>query len=410
MKSSHFDVIVIGAGPAGSMTAFRLAKAGIRTALVDASAFPRAKTCGGGLQARALPEIPFDVSHLFRRALRGITLSYGLKDRWTRKYPEPLVYSILRIEFDHYLLRQAESAGALIYIPSPVRGLEVDGRGPVSVRLDSGELTAACLVGADGANSIVRTLLNNRQDYFWQAAVSCEIEEELIDRGAFDPQCMIVDWGTLRSGYAWVFPKRGYVNVGAGGPLPIARQLKGYVMEFVRAIRLLKPQSTEMLGLRGHHLPTLTKRARVSAKRILLVGDAAGVVEPFTGDGISFACQSARIASQFIFRALNAGSVDLTNYGSLISEEIGGELLWAKNLLSISATCPGLIYRLFRTNDRVWETFCRTLRGEESFRRLKRDILGPFEFAWKAADVFNRFGRRNTLTPKPFAHRSREPV
>ena len=78
--------------------------------------------------------------------------------------------------------------------------------------------------------------------------------------------------------------------------------------------------------------------------------------------------------------------------------------------MSFSATFPRLIYRLFKSNDRVWETFCRTLRGEASFRRLKKDILGPFEFAWKAVDLFTGFGERNILAPRTLIRHSREVV
>jgi geranylgeranyl reductase family protein len=410
MGGNSFDVIVIGAGPAGSMTAYLLAKAGVRTALIDASTFPRAKACGGGLQARALLEIPYDVSHLFRGTLSQISMSFGLRDFWTRTYSEPLVYSILRTEFDHFLLRQAERAGAFVFEASPLRGLEIPEHGPVSARLDLGELRAQCLVGADGANSVVRAFLNQRRDYFWQAAVYCEIPEELVDRQAYRPECMIADWGTLPSGYAWIFPKRGYVNIGAGGPVGIARHLRAYVMAFVRATGLLRSGAPEQLNLRGHHLPTLTGKTRLAAKRIVLVGDAAGVVEPFTGDGISFACHSARIAAECISGGLNSGSLDLTGYGSLIDRQIGAELFWARSLMSFSATFPRLIYRLFKSNDRVWETFCRTLRGEASFRRLKKDILGPFEFAWKAVDLFTGFGERNILAPRTLIRHSREVV
>jgi len=281
---------------------------------------------------------------------------------------------------------------------------------PVSVRLDAAELRSTCLVGADGANSIVRARLNDRQDYFWQAALSCEIPEELIDRRLLNPECMVVDWGTLRCGYAWVFPKRGYVNVGAGGPVKIARHLKRYIAEFVRAIGLLKADSIEGLNFKGHYLPTMTKRARLASKRVLLVGDAAGVVEPFTGDGISFACQSARIASEIIFRALDSGPVDLTQYGPLVNAEIGSELQWARHLLAFSATCPRLIYRLFRSNERAWETFCRTLRGEASFGRLKKDILGPFEFPWKAVDALAHLRLRTLPTSRFFAGRQQGSV
>ncbi len=401
MNSSHFDAIIIGAGPAGSMTAYFLAKAGVRVALVDAGVFPRSKPCGGGLQARALLDIPFDVSHILRATMCRMSLSFGLRNIAARAYSQPLVYGVLRTEFDHYLLQRAVDAGACVYEGSSVRSLNVNDGAPISVRVDSGEIHGNCLVGADGANSVVRKLLNTRENYFWQAAVYCEVPDACVNSRVLQQDCMLVDWGTLPSGYAWVFPKNGYVNIGAGGPFSIARHLKRYAMAFLESRSLLKHCFAEEFKFIGHQLPSLTAKTRLAAGRVILVGDAAGLVDPFTGDGISFACQSARIASECIVQALSSSDIDLTEYHARITSQVADQLLWSRKLLSLSVAFPRLIPRLFYHNDRAWETFCKTLRGEGSFQQLKRDILGPFEFAWNGIDWFTQMRERSILNKPP---------
>jgi geranylgeranyl reductase family protein len=401
MSSNRFDVIIVGGGPAGSITAYYLAKAGVRVAVVDACAFPRSKPCGGGLQARTMRAMPFDVSQLVRGSLNRMRLTFGLSRPWTREYPAPLVYSILRSEFDHYLLLRAREAGAYIYEASTVRSVEAPPIGPVSVRSDFGDLGARFLVGADGANSLVRGVLNQRQSYFWQTAISCEVPIDAINENRFEMDAMLVDWGSLPGGYAWAFPKRGYVNVGAGGPIAIAKHLKAYARRFVEATGLVKAGRFDRLSFKGHQLPTLTKRSRLAGRSVLLVGDAAGLVEPFTGDGISFAFQSGRMASRCILGALSDGRLDLRPYESRLVAEVGNELSCARALLSISTAFPYLIYRLFRTSDHVWNTFCLTLRGEESFEGLRRDVLGPFAFAWKAVDLLMKIRERTVLSTNP---------
>lgn len=385
---------MVGAGPAGSITAYLLARAGLRTAVIDAHTFPRTKPCGGGLQTRTLKSIPFDVSHLFRGSFHRMTLSFGLQEPCTRSYPTPFGYSILRTEFDHFLLGRAQEAGALTFEANPVKCIDISDKG-VSVRTSGSDLHCQVLVGADGANSLVRASINHRQDYFWQAAVSCEVPEEALKSNALGG--MIIDWGTLPCGYAWAFPKRGYLNIGAGAPVSLARDLKGYVEKFVRSADLLKSPATASLPLIGHQLPTLTSRTRLADNRIVLVGDAAGLVEPFTGDGISFACQSARIASNCIIDGFSRFKFDFGEYGKLLRSEVGEDLEWSRKLLSLSIMFPRLIYGLFKNNDRVWNTFCRTLRGEDSFLRLKKDVLGPFEFAWKLIELFASVRERRVL-------------
>jgi geranylgeranyl reductase family protein len=398
MAKPDYDVIITGGGPAGSMTAYHLAKAGLRAIVIDAKKFPRDKPCGGGLQSRARREIPFDVSHVLRGAMQQVVLTYDLKESCTRTYAEPLVYCVLRSEFDNYLLEQAERAGAAVRSGVRVLGFTRH-HGLVSAHTSQGDFTGYCLVGADGANSIVSRALNRREDYFWQVAVYCEVPEDWLRPQAVAAGSMRIDWGSLPSGYAWVFPKRGFVNIGAGGPPVAARLLKRYVTRFLESTELLEPGRAAGISLTGHQLPTLTRRTRLADGRVLLVGDAAGLVDPFTGDGISMACQSAGRAAGCIRDALNGPEPDLSGYEYRMKAEVGPELLLSRKLLSLSVAFPELMYRVFRHNDRVWRTFCRILRGEETFHRLKSEILGPLEFAWKAIDFMTQRRERRVLSP-----------
>ncbi len=379
------------------MTGYYLAKAGLRTAVMEAKEFPRDKPCGGGLQARAVREIPFDVTDVLRGTMRDVQFSFGMTEPCTRTYAQPLVYGVLRSEFDSFLLDHAAQAGAAVRLPIRVWGFDIGEHSLVVVHTDQGDFSAYALVGADGANSVVRRMLNRREDYFWQAAVCCEVPEEYLNPGACTCECMRVDWGSLPSGYAWVFPKKGYVNVGAGGPFRIARLLRPYVARFVESAQLLKPGASAQLKFTGHQLPTLTRHTRLANERVLLVGDAAGLVEPFTGDGISFACRSARLAAGCIASALGGGKPDLSVYDRRLKSDIGPELLVARKLLALSAAFPRVIYGLLKQNDGIWQTFCRILRGQESFQQLKKEILGPLEFAWRAIDLLTQRLERKAL-------------
>jgi flavin-dependent dehydrogenase len=297
------------------------------------------------------------------------------------------MHTILRPEFDNFLLERAAEAGADIRHGVRCHGFDFQSDGSIVVQTNAGRYRARCLVGADGANSVVRPLLCARDRFFWQAALFCEVPQELLCADTAGMNAIRVDWGTLPSGYAWAFPKRGYINFGAGGPTKVARHLKTYALQFIRATKLVHPEACDRLTFVGHQLPTVMPHTHVASKSVVLVGDAAGFVEPFTGDGISFACHSAAMAAECIAEALASGLIDLRGYAAAIRKELIEELSWSRKLLSLSAAFPGIVYRVFRENDLVWHTFCKVLRGEESFGRLRRDILGPFAFASRLIDA-----------------------
>ncbi|HET8547537.1 MAG TPA: NAD(P)/FAD-dependent oxidoreductase [Bryobacteraceae bacterium] len=386
MSNRHYDVVVIGGGPAGAMTSYYLARQGVRVAVLEAKAFPRDKPCGGGLQARVISHIPFDISPIIRGRVRRIALSYGLTRAHTRTAADPLVFTVLRSEFDQYLLDKARESGAIVRQGTRVQQIATTSGGKVKVVTESDTVTCDCAVGADGANSTVNRLLNPRSSYFWQAGVYCEVPEAVLERGAAEPDRMLVDWGTVRGGYAWAFPKTGSINIGAGGPTAVARHLRTYASEFAVRTGLVRRQTAEQLKFTGHQLPTLTNATVLAKGRLLLVGDAAGLVDPFTGDGISAACHSAYIAAQCIIANLGRGISDVGGYAEQLYSALAVELLRSRKLLTLSIALPRRIYSLFAHSDRAWQTFCRVVCGQDSFDALRKEVLGPFGFASKAIE------------------------
>ncbi|MCW5983221.1 MAG: geranylgeranyl reductase family protein [Bryobacteraceae bacterium] len=386
--SKCHDVIVVGGGPAGSLTAYHLAKAGLEVAILDAKRFPRDKPCGGGVQQRASQRIPFDWKSVVRGAMDAVEFSFGFEQRFRKTSPQPLVYSVLRTEFDELLLQAAIGAGAELSAGERVLSVGYESPDVVVVQTDRRGLRARFVVGADGANSMVGKNLNARGNFFWQVALYSEIPDRHVNGAASENSRMRIDWGSLPSGYAWVFPKHGSVNVGVGCPVAIGRYLRPYLSAFLQKEKILKPGAESNLRFSGHQLPTLTGRTKLATGRILLVGDAAGLVDPFTGDGISQACHSAEVAADTLVRNWDASDPVPAIYSERVWSEIGSDLLWARRLLSYAVSFPHLIYRLVRGNDSIWQAFCGVLMGEVSFKAFKKKVLGPLEVFWMPIQYF----------------------
>src|SRR5204862_2840548 len=146
----RFDAIVVGAGPAGSTTAYRLARAGARVGLVDRARFPRDKPCGGGLTLRAVRELPFSVEPVVEDRVHTFELGLRYARRWSRRADEPLVLMTQRRRLDAFLAEQAAAAGAEFRDGVKVTGVDPGG----SVTLDGERFDADVVVGADGANGV----------------------------------------------------------------------------------------------------------------------------------------------------------------------------------------------------------------------------------------------------------------
>ena len=291
----RFDVLVVGAGPAGSTTALHLARSGARVLLVDKARFPRDKPCGGGLTGRALRHLPCDVAPVVERIVDRMVLRARYRTTVDRTSREPLIAMTQRRRLDLHLAEQAAAAGADFRDDARVSGVELDDAG-VSARIGEARVRASFLVGADGANGAVARAVGLGDGIVRGVALEGNVPWSTLQRGDYESAAW-VELGVVPGGYGWVFPKGDHVNLGVGGWMEEGPRLRDHLDRLARAHAIDPARLSEV---RGHRLPMRALGAPAARGRALLVGDAAGLVDPLSGDGMYEAFVSARLAVEAI--------------------------------------------------------------------------------------------------------------
>jgi geranylgeranyl reductase family protein len=363
----RFDAIVVGAGPAGSTAAFRLSRAGARVLLVDREHFPRDKPCGGGLTYRAVRELPVPVDTVVEDVVDRVELGFDFGRRFERSSDGPLILMTQRRRLDAHLAEQAAAAGADFRDGVRAKELEL-GPGGVTVRFDGSAAAAPVVIGADGVNGLtVRALgLLEMRRHGVALEGNAPYEDERRFRGR-----ALVDLGAVPGGYAWAFPKGDHVNVGVGGWEREGPRLREHL---ARACAGYAVPPERLSNLRGYRLPMRGPGERPVRGRVLAVGDAAGLVDPLSGDGIYEALVSARLAAEAALDVLAGRSPDLEPYAARLAEALdpltsagwGAKVAFDRH--------PRLAYALTRTPP-AWRLAERMLRGDLSSPRAATGVL-----------------------------------
>jgi geranylgeranyl reductase family protein len=347
----RFDAIVVGAGPAGSTTAYRLARAGARVCLLDRARFPRDKPCGGGLTLRAVRELPFSVEPVVEDRVDTLELGFRYRHRWSGDGAKPLILMTQRLRLDAFLAEQAAAAGA--DFREGVKVLSVDAAGTVS--LDGARLAADVVVAADGANGVTARSLG-LPAHEHGVALEGNVSYGPVSRERFGGRA-VVELGVVAGGYAWVFPKGDHVNVGVGGWQSEGPRLRERLRELCGAFAI---DEAAVRDLRGHRLPMRGASRRPVSGRVLLVGDAAGLVDPLSGDGMYEAFVSGRLAAETIL----AGG-GLEPYAERFAATFAPleAVSWRAKLAF--ERFPRLAFRLATTN-LSWRLFQAVVLGEQA--------------------------------------------
>ena len=283
-----YDVVVVGAGPAGSSAAAAAARMGARTLIVDRARFPRYKTCGGGLIGVSLAQLAgLDVP--VKQEIVRASFTHRGRRPVGRGSGRRMLSLVDRSEFDAVLLGHAASLGAEIRSGVTVTAVTRDVDGAL-LSTSNGPIRARYVVGADGSASRIARHVGVT---LGQVDLGLEYELKAAEHHRRTWAGRIhMDWGPIPGSYGWVFPKGDTITVGVIARRGTSDEARSYLKDFVEQQGLA---DAEVLHESGHLTRCRTTDSPLGQDRVLVAGDAAGLLEPWTREGISYALRSGRI-------------------------------------------------------------------------------------------------------------------
>jgi geranylgeranyl reductase family protein len=366
-QDQEWDVAIVGAGPAGLAAAQAAATAGARTIVLERAEHPRYKTCGGGLIGASLAAVSGRIVVPARDQIRAITVTLDGRRSFTREDVDPLLAMVARSEFDDALRRAAEAAGATVQQRSPVRGISQDNDFARARLADGTGVRARVLIGADGSSGVSARHVGVRYE---QVDLGLELEIAVPPPVAGQWRGrVLLDWGPIPGSYGWVFPKGDRLTVGVIASRGQGERTRSYLRDFTTRLGLAS-FGTEQDS--GHLTRCRSDGSPVRRGRVLAAGDAAGLLEPWTREGISFALRSGMLAGTVAAEASTGHDRPdqaLGRYEAALEEELIPEMAAGRRLLAAFSRHPGAFHTGLATA-KGWRIFARFCRSETTWPAL----------------------------------------
>jgi len=301
----NVDVAIVGTGPAGAMAAYQLAGSGLKIAVLESAVLPRPKPCGGLMPGWVKPLTQLDLDPLIDHRVSRFDYSLNFKQEFTRQHPTFDLLLADRAKFDSGILQMAMKRGGQnlkLYEQFRVSAVHESTESVVLHSKSGDKVCASAVIGADGATSKVARSLGlgptNRLPTAIDAAVRVtpDFYQTISNR-------VIFNYFFLPAGYGWIFPKGNNMlacGVGswADNKYPLKPALHRYLSLCIPAKHCISIEQ------HGHPIPAYEGPRKIATPRVCLVGDAAGLVDPVTGEGIRYALHSGMIAAKTVERVL----------------------------------------------------------------------------------------------------------
>jgi len=363
----RFDVAVVGGGPGGSTTARYLAQQGVRVVLFEKEELPRIKICAGGITPRVVRGLPEQAKGVIEKQCTRAevhVVDQGL--HFTVQRDVPIVSTTMRDRFDLALVHAARDEGVLV-IPG-CKVLDFSEKGDrLDILTAKGTFSSHFLVGADGALSVVARKAGFEGPGNLVPALEAEVRVSPDRLRTYD-SVVRFDFGIVPKGYGWVFPKKDHLSIGVGqmrkGNIHLENILEKY-------LRYLGMEASLVFSKKGFVIPAMPRRDGFVRSRSLLVGDAAGLVDPVTGEGISAAIESGKIAATALTKGrLRPGPVK-KYYEKALRKKVLKDLKWGRFVSSLAYDHPKIKSVLFRLCGRqMCETMTDIVFGRKTYKSV----------------------------------------
>jgi geranylgeranyl reductase family protein len=370
MAAALHDVVIVGAGPAGAILGYELAQKGINVLILEKGRLPRYKTCAGGVTVRAANLLDFDISPVTQQLINGVRITHKLGDETVKRYDKPLIHMVMRDKFDHFLVQKAQEAGAKVIDGQRVNQIQVIAH-QATVITANYKFKTQIVAGADGANGIVARSLGLMRGGYVGLALQAEVSASSEAMAKWD-STVGFDLGYMPNGYGWIFPKKDHFSIGTWGPIHLAKDLKPYYNRLVESQNL---GSHKVDSFKGQSMALRKAGMAIQRDNALLLGDAAGLINVLSGEGIYYAIRSAQLAAPVIARALESNAIELQDYERAVDCELMPELQLGQSLLRLYSRSPWLYFNWLKGSEHLWRAACRWIRGENSSIRQE---LGPY--------------------------------
>ena len=362
MTATRYDCLIVGAGPAGAAAALVLARAGRHPLLLEAAAFPRPKICGGGVNPLALVALDLDLTEVLGPRVTRTRFTWCGAESVEADLPEAAALRMVyRGPFDAFLVKSAQAAGATFWPQCPASDIQCTGEGWTAVT-PGGPASAPFLIVADGAKGRLATQLGFRIHRRLVPAMEAE-PTGTLERN----DTLHMDFGLAPGGYAWAFPKTDGWNLGA------VRFAGRRAHDLDRASRAMAEAvgCSGDLPLRAHPIALWDGPSVLHGERVLVAGEAAALVDPFTAEGIRPALLSGLRAGACVHRALLGDAGALERYSAEMLDW-GVDFAWARRLAAAFYRFPRVAYRLGVQRPGAPERMARLFTGELRYR----DVAG----------------------------------
>lgn len=369
-----YDTIIVGAGPAGGTAAYHLAKKGRSVLILEKESLPRYKPCGGGVSPAIAQWFDFDFSPAISTRADSLRFTWKLEDPVEAKIEtkEP-VWMVRRDIFDHFLVQQAQKQGAELRDNTEVTGIEFK-TDHWQVNTANGAVTSRYLIAADGAKGPMAKWLGFKERKRRLAgALEAEVAANVENKSTIH-----FEFGLVKNGYIWNFPKADGYSIGVGTFIGGERQdFKKILDEYAKSFNLDLTISKQY----GHPLCIWDGNQKLHTQNAVLAGEAACVVDPMTAEGIRPSIFSGLLAAAAINQALSGDINALEQYTEAMNEQWGADMAWAQKLAQAFYRFPGIGYKVGVKRPSgaqiMGKILCGELRyGDVAGRALKRLIPG----------------------------------